>query len=120
MNLLLRVILIVALSSIVQMYFPWWSAVLVAFGVEIALGKADGTAFFSGFYGLAIPWIIVAAYINAKSEAVLALRILELFKLPQFSIVLIILTGLIGGVAGGVGSIAGAWIKAAFLQRNGK
>ena len=120
MNLTLRVILIIGLSYVAQTYCPWWSAVIVAFFVEAILGKGDNTSFFSGFYGIAIPWMIISGYINAKSEAILTVRVLELFQLPQFGIVLIILTGLIGGIVGGIGSMAGGWIKHAFLRTDGK
>ncbi|HAP68930.1 MAG TPA: hypothetical protein DCR04_04275 [Flavobacteriales bacterium] len=121
MNLLIRIVLIVVLSAVAQTYFPWWSAVVVALIVETVLGKgSNSTSFFSGFYGLAIPWMVLALYIDNKSESVLSIRILELFQLPQFRVVIIVLTGLVGGLVGGLGSVAGGWIKDAFLQSDGK
>jgi hypothetical protein len=113
MNLLLRIILIAGLSAVSQTYFQWWTAVIIALVIELALGKRNSTAFFSGFYGVAIPWMILATYIDIKSESILSVRILELFKLPQYSFLLIVLTGLIGGIMGGVGSLTGGWIKIA-------
>jgi hypothetical protein len=101
------------------MYFPWWTAVLIALLVELILGKKDSTSFFSGFYGVAIPWMILATYIDIKSEAILTVRILELFKLPEYSVVMIVLTGLLGGLAAGVGSMTGGWLKFAFSHENG-
>ncbi|MFT6209412.1 MAG: hypothetical protein ACJAYA_001264 [Bacteroidia bacterium] len=120
MNLLIRIVLIAVLSAVTQTYLPWWSAVIVALVIEIALGKTKSTSFFSGFYGVAIPWMVLAIYIDNKSESILSIRILELFQLPQFRIVMIVLTGLIGGLVGGLGSVAGGWIKDAFLQSDGK
>jgi len=120
MNLFVRITVIAALSSISQMYLPWWTAVVIALFVEALIGKGDKTSFYSGFYGVSIPWMILATYIDVKSESILTVRILELFKLPQFSFVLIILTGLIGGLIGGVGSMTGGWIKAAFSRTNGE
>lgn len=112
MNLFLRIVVIGLLASVCQYYLPWWTSILVALGVELVLGKAGKDAFFSGFYGISIPWMILAAYIDIKSDSVLTVRILQLFKLPQFSIILIILTGLLGGISGGVGSLTGGWLKA--------
>jgi len=120
MNLFVRITVIAALSSISQMYLPWWTAVVIALFVEALIGKGDKTSFYTGFYGVSIPWMILATYIDVKSESILTVRILELFKLPQFSFVLIILTGLIGGLIGGVGSMTGGWIKAAFSRTNGE
>ena len=116
MNLALRVLLIAVFGSLAQTYFPWWSSVIIALVVELAIGKKNGTAFFSGFYGLAIPWMVLATYIDVNSGAVLSVRILELFKLPQYSIVMIVLTGLLGGLAGGVASLTGSWIKRAITN----
>ena len=122
MNLLLRILLIAVFSCLSQIYLPWWSAIFVALVVELVLGKASktGTAFYSGFYGISIPWMILATYINYQSESILSVRILELFKLPQFGVVLIVITGLIGGLIGGVGSLTGSWIKTAISREDGR
>lgn len=120
MNLVARIAIVVILGVLSQIYLPWWSAVVIALVVELALGKGDNTSFFVGFYGVAVPWMILAMYIDVKSESILSVRILDLFKLPQFSVVMIVLTGLIGGLVGAAGSVAGGWIKDALLQSDGK
>ncbi|MBI1286357.1 MAG: hypothetical protein GC178_02155 [Flavobacteriales bacterium] len=116
MNLLIRVILIAGLSALTQTYFPWWTAVLVALAVETALGKGDSTAFFSGFYGVAIPWMALSLFIDVKSDSILTMQILELFKLPTFGIVMVIITGFLGGLVAGVASMTGGWIRAAISK----
>ena len=113
MNLLLRITLIAALATIGQMFLSWYIIVFAAFLVELALGKRDATKFFSGFYGIAIPWMALSAYIETKSESILSVRILEMFKLPQYGFVLVIITGLLGGLIGGLASTLGGWIKEA-------
>ncbi|MCF8278004.1 MAG: hypothetical protein K9J17_14820 [Flavobacteriales bacterium] len=119
MNFLLRVVLIAVLGAISQVYLPWWTAVVVALLVESIIGKGDNTSFFSGFYGLAVPWMVLATYIDVKSESVLSIRILELLKLPQFSFVLIIVTGLVGGLVGGLGSMTGGLINNVVFRKDG-
>lgn len=101
------------LATLAQVFLPWWWLVaVVAFGVELALGKGDKLGFFSGFYGIAIPWMLYAAYIDQQNGSILAHRILDLFSLPKFAFVLIIITGLVGGITGGVASMAASWIVA--------
>jgi len=117
MNLAVRIALIVILGSVAQYYFPWWSVVLVAFSVELILGKGGKHSFFAGFYGVSIPWILLSAYIDIKSESILSVRILELFKLPQYGVVMVVLTGLLGGLAGGIASLSAGWVKAPFIPR---
>ena len=116
MNLLIRIVLIMMIASIAQYFLPWWISVIVALAIETALGKADGTAFFSGFYGISIPWMMLSTYIHINNGSVLSKQILALFHLPQYSAVMIVITGLIGGVVGGLGSLTGGWIRSTFLK----
>lgn len=119
MNLFIRIFLIMMISSISQYFLPWWTSLIVALAVETALGKGDGTSFFSGFYGVSIPWMALSAYIDMNNGSILSKQILSLFHLPQYSAVMIVLTGLIGGIVGGLGSQTGGWIKKAFSKSNG-
>ena len=119
MNLFIRISLIIVLGAVCQMYLPWWTGVLVAFVVEAIIGKGNSTAFFSGFYGLALPWMALATYIDLQNDSVLSFMILDLFKLPKFSFVMIVVTGLVGGLVGGIGSFAGGWLKKA-IAKNGE
>lgn len=116
MNLLLRIALIATLASIAQLFLPWYSIAFVALLVEFVLGKRDATKFFSGFYGIAIPWMALSAYIDVRSESILSVRILDMFKLSQYGFVLVIITGFLGGLIGGSASSLGGWIKEAMAN----
>ncbi|MCB9186571.1 MAG: hypothetical protein H6601_07470 [Flavobacteriales bacterium] len=114
MNLILRILVIAVLATLGQLFLPWWTIAIVALLVEALVGKADSTAFYSGFYGIAIPWIALAAYIDMKSGSILTVRILEMFKLPPYGFVMVIVTGLLGGLIGGLSSMLGGWIRQIF------
>lgn len=90
----------------------WWTAPLVAFLVELVFGKGDKLAFFTGFYGVAIPWMILAIWIDRTTDSVLTYRVLGIFGLPPFAFVLVLVTGLIGGISAGLSSLAGGTLKA--------
>jgi hypothetical protein len=109
-DLFVRIAIIAVLASVFQFFYPWWTCAIVAFVVEATLGRGR-IGFFSGFYGVAIPWMILAAYIDRQNGSELTYRVLELFKLPRFAMVLIIVTGLLGGAIGGMASLAGSWVK---------
>lgn len=115
LNLIVRVILTGAFATVLQWHFGlWWLAAITAFVVELVIGKGDRTAFFSGFYGISIPWMAYALYIDRTTGSVLTYRVLELFKLPHSAIVLVLVTGLVGGLAGGIASLSAGWLRAAF------
>lgn len=117
LKLIYRILLIAVTATIGQLLLPWWwVAPLAAFVVEVVFGKGDRLGFFSGFYGIAIPWMILAFYIDHQNGSVLAQRVLGIFSLPQFGLVLVLVTGLIGGLAGGVSSLAGSWVKAYWIH----
>ncbi len=116
MNLALRIILVALLGSIAQFYLPWWSAVIIALTVEAIVGKGNSTAFFSGFYGIAIPWMVLSGYIDFHNQSILSVQILEMFKLPPYGFVMVVVTGLLGGLIGGFASVVGSWIRQAITK----
>ncbi len=116
MNLFIRIAIIMVIASVAQYFLPWWVSLIVALAVEASLGKADGTAFFSGFYGISIPWMALSTYIDINNGSILSKQILALFHLPQYSAVMIVVTGLLGGLVGGLGSLTGGWIRSTFLK----
>lgn len=113
MNLLMRILLIAGATVLGQIYLPWFIIVFVPFLIEAILGRGDSTKFFSGFYGVAIPWMALAGYIDFKSESILSVRILEMFSLPRYGFVMVIITGLLGGLMGGLSSLVGGWLREA-------
>lgn len=115
MNLFARILIIAIAVYIGQMFFPWWIIVIVPLVVEAIFGRGKGTAFFSGFYGIAIPWMLLSAYVDIQSESILSSKILALFKMPEYGFVMIILTGLLGGLYGGLASLVGGWIRKAVV-----
>jgi len=113
MNILYRILIIGTIATFGQLLLPWWWIVaIVAFLVELVFGKVDKLGFFSGFYGIAIPWMVLAFYIDYHNGSVLSNRVLDLFKLPRFGFVLVLVTGLLGGIVGGISSLAGSWVNA--------
>lgn len=113
MNILYRILIIGTIATFGQLLLPWWWIIaIVAFSVELVFGKGDKLGFFSGFYGIAIPWMVLAFYIDYHNGSVLSHRVLDLFKLPRFGFVLVLVTGLLGGIVGGISSLAGSWVNA--------
>ncbi len=105
-----RIVLIAIVGTLAQMFLPWWSVVIVAATVEVFFGSEKFLSFLIGFYGIALPWMLGALIIDLQNESLLSNRILSMFKLPQWPLLIIIVTGLVGGIAGGVAGWAGGHI----------
>jgi hypothetical protein len=111
MRFLLSVLLIAALGFIAGLYLPWWSIAIVSFLVALFLPQRIGASFLSGFLGIFILWVILSFWIDQKNQGILSAKIASLFSLGGSSILLILLTGLVGGLTGGFAAMSGSSLK---------
>ena len=117
MRFILSVLLIALLSYIAGLYLPWWSIALVAFAVSLLITQSLGAAFLSGFTGIFLLWALLAVWIDSKNESLLSHKIAQLFPLGGSSILLIIVTALVGGLVGGLAAMSGAALRAPKRRR---
>ena len=106
MKFIIQLVLIALLTFLGQLIGPWWM-VFVAAGLGGMLIKTKGvTAFFAGFLGVAILWFAQALFIDMANESILSERVAQLFSLNS-SMMLILVTALVGGLCGGFGALTG-------------
>ena len=111
MKLLLAVILTALLCFIAGLYLPWWSIAPIAFLVALLLGLGVGRSFLAGFLGVFLLWAVLAFWIDIKNNSVLSHKIAQLFPLGGSSVLLILLTALIGALVGGFAAMAGGSLR---------
>jgi hypothetical protein len=109
-----RILIIVVVGTIAQMFLPWWTSPIVAALVEGIFGSKKFLSFLIGFYGIALPWMIGALIIDLKNNSILSDRVLTMFQFPQWPLLIIIITGLIGGISGGLAAWAGGHVHSLF------
>ena len=101
MKFLIQLILIAVLAYLGQLIGPWWM-VFIAAGLGGVLVKNKGVAsFFAGFLGVAILWFLQVLLIDMANESILSARVAQLFSLNS-SILLVLVTALVGGICGGL------------------
>jgi hypothetical protein len=106
--------LVILVLSFVSGYFlPWWVAAIVAFLAAFFIGKTSGQSFWSGFGAVFIVWTLLALFKSIPNDNMLAKRVAQLFQLPNWILILLI-TALIGGLAGGMSALSGRLVKKAF------
>jgi hypothetical protein len=113
MKLILSILLTAALSFLAGMFLPWWSIAVVAFLVALLIPQKISMSFLSGLVGIFLLWTIVASWIDIKNSSMLSHKVSELFKLGGSSILLILVTALIGGLVGGFAAMAGSSLRPA-------
>lgn len=108
--------LLLALSAwLLSLILPWWSLVIPALILGAWLGRTDLFSFSFGFLGVGGWWLIQTLIIHIYNEGILTTRIAELFNLPS-AWMIILITVVIGGLAGGLSTLTGYLFKKTFLN----
>jgi len=111
MKFILAFLLTATISFLAGLRLEWWSIALVSFLVAVLIPQRISGAFLSGFLGIFILWAMLALWIDSKNGNNLSHKIAELFKLGGSSILLILVTALIGGLVGGFAAMAGSSLR---------
>ncbi|HUH32300.1 MAG TPA: hypothetical protein VLZ28_00020 [Daejeonella sp.] len=112
-------LLILIISLILQFFLPWWIIALVAFGMSFWKAQTAGRAFGSGFAAIFLLWVIMGLIYSIPNENLLANRIAEMLTLPASSfgwIVILLVSGIVGGLAAGLSALAGFYSRGALLN----
>ncbi len=101
MRFLLSTALIALCTLAATWWMPWWTLAVVSAIFCFALEPRR--AFWAGFLGVFLLWLSVGLARSVPNEHILSTRMAGVFKLPHWSMYLIVsalLGGLIGGLAG--------------------
>jgi hypothetical protein len=110
MKIIIATMLIMILTYVGSVYLPWWILVVVAFVITAFLALSPWKGFVAGFLGVFTAWAITAGWIDVQNSSILSQRIGSLFgNIPP--IMLIIVTGFLGGILGGVSGLSGCTIS---------
>ena len=112
MRFILSVLLIALLSFIAGLALPWWSIAIVAFLVPLLITQSLGLSFLAGFTGIFLLWGGLALWIDTQNESLLSQKIAQLFPLGGSSILLILVTALVGALVGGFAAMTGSALRA--------
>ncbi len=113
MKFIIAIILTALLSFAVGLFqfFPWWSFVVCALIVSVAIPQKPWKGFVTGFVALFILWIVLACIIDIPNEHILSKKVAQIIPLGGSYILLIIVTGIVGGLVGGLGALTGSYIR---------
>lgn len=111
MRFLLATLLTATLSFIAGLYLPWWSIALISFLVAILIKQKISWAYLSGFTGIFLLWGLLAFLIDIKNKSILSHKIAQLIPLNGSSILLILVTALIGAIVAGFAAMSGSSLR---------
>ncbi|MFT6854417.1 MAG: hypothetical protein ACJA0X_000380 [Cyclobacteriaceae bacterium] len=119
MKLIFRIIIIALFTYLMSFYFPWWVGMVIAGVVSILIYSSGISAIIAGFLGVGSIWFGYSFFLDNSSNSFFSEKIVELFPFND-PVMLIVLSGIIGGVSGGFGALAGHTFKGLFVKKKSK
>ena len=111
MKFTVALIVTALLSFIGCMYFPWWTIAVAAFITALLIHQRSWKAFLAGFIALLLLWGGLAFWIDVKNDSILSVRISQLMGIGKNPVILILVTGLIGGLVGGFAAMSASFLR---------
>lgn len=109
-NLYLKIILFLIIGLLLNIYLPWYSFG-IGFAVLAFLLEKTKKPFWFGFNLSFILWAGMAAYLVTSRNSLLAIKIAEIFPLNGSPLLLILITGILGGIYGGLWTLTGTYLN---------
>jgi hypothetical protein len=112
MKFLTATILTAILAFISGLFLPWWGMAITSLLVAVLVHQKAGKAFLSGLLGVYLLWAGLAWWIDMKNNGILSKKIATILPLGGNTILLIGVTGLIGGLIAGFAAMSGSFLRA--------
>ena len=103
--------LIILASFIIGLYMPWWSIAIVSMGISIIIPQKPFIAFLSGFLGTLTLWMGISFWIDMGNHHLLSSKVAQILPLGGSWILLLLITGLIAGIVGGLAALCGSFAR---------
>jgi hypothetical protein len=105
-------IIVTALMAFVSgLYLPWWGITIAAFLVSAAIPQRPAFSFLSGFLGVFLLWEVLAWWIDNKNNGILSQKVSNLFGIGNSTVLLIVITSLLGALVSGFAALAGTYLR---------
>lgn len=100
-------VLTLFLAYIISLFLPWWSVMVAGLITAFLIPLKKRAVFLIPFLAVALLWIIQSWLLSSANDFTLAKKIATLLPLGGNPIFLILVTGIIGGIAAGIAGILG-------------
>lgn len=104
---LLNFIITIILAGVFSELLPWWGVMIAGFMTGLFIPIKKAAIFLVPFLAIALFWIAYAYSVSSGNDFTLAKKIALLFPLEGNIYLLLLITGIVGGVAAGVAAILG-------------
>jgi hypothetical protein len=112
MKIITAIVLTGFLAFVLGVYstLPWWSFAVSSLVVSVAIRQRPGKSFLAGFLGLFLLWAGMALIKDAANEHILSAKVATILPLGGSYLVLILVTGIVGGLVSGLAALTGSYL----------
>ncbi|RZN84568.1 MAG: hypothetical protein EVB11_00515 [Winogradskyella sp.] len=107
-------IVTIVLAVIFSQFLPWWSVMLAGFISALLISLKKSAVFFVPFLAITLFWMVYAFALSSANDFILAKKIAILLPLDGNEYLLILVTGIIGGIAAGISALFGKQLSLLF------
>ena len=107
----LSIVVTALLAFVLGLYLPWWGIAIAAFLVSAAIPQKPTFSFLSGFLGVFLLWEVLAWWIDNKNNGILSQKVAALLGLGNSSVLLIVITSVVGALVAGFAALAGTYLR---------
>ena len=93
-------------------FSPWWGFAITTLLVAVLVHQKAGKAFLSGFLGIFLLWAGLAYWMDKQNNGILSQKIAQILPLNGNTLLLILITGVVGGLVAGFAAMSGSFLRA--------
>jgi len=103
-----------ALALILSQFLPWWSVMVASFITALFISLKRSAVFFVPFLAILLLWMSQAIILSSANDYILAKKIALLLPLNGNAYLLILVSGIVGGLSAGISAVFGKQVKEMF------
>ncbi|WP_178989161.1 hypothetical protein [Winogradskyella schleiferi] len=104
---ILNFIVTIIVAYVLSLVLPWWSVMVAAFATALFMPLKKAAVFFIPFFAILVLWFLYSFILSSGNDYTLAKRIAVLLPLGGNPYVLMLVTGIVGGLAAGISGVFG-------------
>jgi hypothetical protein len=97
----------IILAYVLSLILPWWSVMTATLTTALFLQLKRTAVFFVPFLAILLFWVVYSYLLSSGNDFTLAKRIAVLLPLDGNPYVLMLVTGIVGGLAAGIAAVFG-------------
>lgn len=111
MKFISSLLLIALLAFAFCLFLPSWTVVLAGFVAALVIVQTPGKAFLAGFLSVFLLWAGLAFWISSRNDHLLAHKISLIILKMDNPYLLILVSGLLGGLMAGLGALTASFAR---------